>query len=119
MKFTEEQYCPSSEDDGLLQSDSPCKYLMKQLSRYPHDNGKQHTEYDHGCKRKIEAEIFFLYTDIAWQTPNPLKLVLKEIQHCAGCYQHQACNDQYFSQLSSHDQIFCAPMKKRAGKFTD
>jgi hypothetical protein len=53
-------------------------------SEFPDDadyDGYEQTEKDHGRKWKIKPEILSFHTDITWQPPNPVQLVMEKVKN--------------------------------------
>jgi len=60
------------------------------------DEGEHQTKNDHCRNGKIKLEIFSFDPDIARQSPDPVKLVVKKINnHAADDNKNSNCNDPF------------------------
>ena len=66
------------------------------------DYGDHQAENDHRSDREIKSEILFFYPDVARQSSDPVKFIMKEINQNAQHYDHYACDDDIFSRVTVH-----------------
>jgi hypothetical protein len=68
--------------------------LLQEPSNNAYDHRYQNTKQDHGCNGKIEAEIFFFYTNITGQMTDPMQFIVKEIDDQS--YYHHCSAEEYY-----------------------